>query len=93
MRFGRNRGEGEFRERFRDADDGFELPDGDGDGGPRVGGELGAVDLAADGDEVGGQLLAGFGREAGRAASVCRRRSVKCKKWSELFAEATYDLQ
>lgn len=46
-------GEGEFGEGFGDADYGFELADGDGDAGAGVGGDLGGVDLAADGNEVG----------------------------------------
>lgn len=62
-------GEGEFGEGFGDADDGFELADGDGDRGAGGGGEFGAVDLAADGDEVGGELFAGFGGEAGGATA------------------------
>lgn len=53
--------EGEFGEGFGDADYGFELADGDGDAGAGVGGDFGRVDLAADGDEVGRQLFAGFG--------------------------------
>ena len=61
--------EGEFGEGFGDADDGFELADGDGDAGAGVCGNFRRVDLPADGDEVGRELFAGFGREAGRAAS------------------------
>ena len=64
-------GEGEFGEGFGDADDGFELADCDGDAGARVGGDLGGVHLSADGNEVGGEFFAGFGGEAGRAASGC----------------------
>lgn len=69
MGFGGDGGEGEFGEGFGDADDGFELADCDGDAGAGVGGDFGGVDLAADGDEVGRELFAGFGGEAGRAAS------------------------
>lgn len=67
--FGGDGGEGEFGEGFGDADDGFELADCDGDAGAGVGGDFGGVHLAADGDEVGRELLAGFGGEARRAAS------------------------
>jgi len=67
--FGGDGGEGQFGEGFGDADDGFELAHGDGDGGAGVGGEFGAVDLAADGDEVGGELFGGGGGEAGGAAA------------------------
>ncbi len=66
------RGDGrerELGEGFGDADDGFELPNGDGDRGAGVGAEFGAVDLAADGDEVGGELFGGGGGEAGGAAT------------------------
>lgn len=62
-------GEREFGEGFGDADDGFELADRDGDAGARVGGDFGRVDLSPDGDEVGRELFARFGGEAGRAAS------------------------
>lgn len=63
-------GKGEFGEGFGDTDDGFELADGDGDGGAGVGVEFGAVDLFADGDEMGGKLFGSFGRETGSAATV-----------------------
>lgn len=53
-------GQADLGERFGDADDGFELADGDGDGGARVGLEFGGVHLLADGDEVGGEFLGGF---------------------------------
>ena len=69
MGFGGDGGEGELGEGFGDADDGFELADCDGDAGAGVGGDFGGVDLAADGDEVGRELFARFGGEAGRAAS------------------------
>lgn len=46
-------GEGEFGERFSDADDGFELTNGDGYAGAGVGRQFGGVDLSADRDEVG----------------------------------------
>ena len=69
MVFGGYGGKGELGEGFGDADDGFELADGDGDAGARVCGDFGRVDLPADGDEVGRELFAGFGGEAGRAAS------------------------
>lgn len=71
MGFGGNGREGDFGEGFRYADDGFELADGDGDGGAGVGREFGAVDLAADGNEMGGKFFGGFGGEAGSAAPVC----------------------
>ena len=70
MRFGGDGGEGDFGEGFGDADDGFELAHGDGDGGAGVGGDFGAVDLAADGDEVGREFFGGFRGEAGGAATV-----------------------
>lgn len=69
MGFRGDGGEGEFGEGFRDADDGFELADCDGDAGARVGGYLGRVHLSADGNEVRREFFAGFGGEAGRAAS------------------------
>jgi len=69
--FGGDGREGDFGEGFGYADDGFELADGDGDGGAGVGREFSAVDLAADGDEVGGEFFGGFGGEAGGAAPVC----------------------
>lgn len=61
--------QGEFREGFGDADDGFELADGDGDRRADVGGLFGLGDAVADGDEVGGELFGGGGGEAGGAAS------------------------
>ena len=66
----RDGAEGEFGEGFGDADYGFELADGDGDGGASRGGDFGGVDLSPDGDEVGGELFAGFGGEAGGTATV-----------------------
>ena len=73
MRFERDGGEGEFGEGFGDADYGFQLADCDGDGGAGGRGDFGGVHLSADGDEVGRELFAGFGGEAGAAASggVC----------------------
>ena len=59
----------ELRERFGNPDYGFELPDCDWDRGAGVGGELGGVDLASDGDEVRGELFGGFGGEAWGTAS------------------------
>ena len=81
MGFCGERGEGEFGEGFGDADDGFELADGNGDGGARAGGEFGGVDLPPDGDEVGRELFAGFGGKAGGAAagvgiSIAELRSI-----------------
>ena len=70
MGFCGNGREGELGKGFRDADDGFELADGDGDGGAGVGGDFGAMDLAADGDEVGGEFFGGLRGEARCAASV-----------------------
>lgn len=69
MGFGGDGGEGEFGEGLGNADDGFELADGDGDGGAGVGGEFGAVDLAPDGDEVRGELFGGGRGEARGAAT------------------------
>lgn len=69
MGFGGDGGESEFGEGFGDADYGFELTNGDGDGRARLGCEFGGVDLSADGDEVGGQLFGGFGGEAGSTAA------------------------
>ena len=46
------------------------MANGDGDGGACGGGDFGGVDLATDGDEVGRELFAGFGGEAGGAAAV-----------------------
>ena len=62
-------GEGELSEGFGDADDGFELADGDGDGGAGVRGEFGGVDLPPNGDKMGGELFGGFGGEARGAAA------------------------
>lgn len=59
-----DRREGEFGEGLCDADDSFELADGNGDGGAGGGGELGSVDLATDGNEVGGEFFTSFRREA-----------------------------
>ena len=67
--FGGDGGEGEFGEGFGDADDGFELADRDGDARAGVCGDFGRVDLPADGNEMGRELFAGFGGEAGCAAS------------------------
>ena len=61
MVFGRDGREGEFGEGFSDAGDGFELADRDGDARARVGADFGRVHLPADGDELGRELLAGFG--------------------------------
>lgn len=47
MGFGRDGGERDFGEGFGDADDSFELADGDGDGRSRVGVEFDAVHLAS----------------------------------------------
>lgn len=52
MGFGRDGREGEFGERFRYADDGFELPYRDGNRGACVGGQFGVVHLASNVDEV-----------------------------------------
>lgn len=83
--------EGEFGEGFGDADDGFELADSDGDGGAGVGGEFGAVNLAADGDEVGGEFFGGFGGEAGGAASVSGLEILCCFAYE--VGKRAYDLQ
>ena len=69
MGFGCNGGEGEFGERLRDADYGFELADGDGDAGACGGEHFGGVHLFADGDEVRGELFGGLGGEARCASS------------------------
>ena len=70
MLFCSNGLKGEFGEGLSDADDGFQLTDGDGDGGAGVGFQFAGVHLFADRDEVGGELFGGFGGEAGCAASV-----------------------
>ena len=70
MNFSCDGRERDFGEGFGDADYGFELADGDGDRGAGVGGQLGGVDLATDGDEVGGELFGGGGGEVWGAASV-----------------------
>lgn len=69
MGFESDGGEGKFGEGLGDADDGFELADRDGDGRAGGGGDFGGVDLAPDGDEVGGELFARFRGEAGCAAA------------------------
>ena len=69
MGFGGDGGERDFGKRLGDADDGFELADSDGDGGAGVGGDFGAVDLAADGDEMRREFFGGFWGEAGCAAA------------------------
>ena len=71
MGFGCDGGEGEFGEGLGNPDDGFQLTNRDGDAGTGVGTDFRGVDLSADGDEVGRELFAGFGGEAGGAASVC----------------------
>jgi len=87
--FERDGREGELGEGFSDADDGFELTDCDGNGGTRGGGDFGRVYLAADRDEVGGELLASFGGKTGRAASSKMFQRFVCKK----RVSRTYDLQ
>ena len=62
-------GKGKLGERLGDAHNGFELTDGDGNRGARVSFEFGGVHLLADGDEVRGELLGGFGGETGGAAA------------------------
>jgi hypothetical protein len=54
-------GESEFGQGFRYTDDGFELTNRDRNGGAGVGTDFGGVDLATDGDEMGGELFGGFG--------------------------------
>lgn len=49
--------QGEFREGFRDTDDGLELTDCDGDGRALVGVDFDLVDFLADADEMGGEFL------------------------------------
>ena len=91
MGFERDGAEGEFGEGFCDADYGFELADCNGDRGARGGGDFGGVDLAADGYEVGRELFAGFGGEAGCAAA-----GKNVSKRHRILAEGhcvSYDLQ
>lgn len=52
----------QLRQGLGDTDDGFQLTHRDGDRRPRVGVELCAVDLLADGDEMRRELLCSFGR-------------------------------
>ena len=52
MFFGGDGRELEFREGFGDADDGFELSDGDGDGGALVRVHFCLADLFSDGNEM-----------------------------------------
>lgn len=61
MRFKGDGREGEFGERFCDTDNSFELTDCDWDAGARVGADFCGMNLSTDGDEVGGELFAGFG--------------------------------
>ena len=51
----------EFGERLSDTNDGFELADRDRDGASSVAFEFSGVNLFANGDEVGGELLSSFG--------------------------------
>lgn len=69
MLFCRDGGEGEFREGLGNANDGFELADGDRDAGALVGGGLEFMDALADLDEVRGELFGGFGGEFGGASA------------------------
>lgn len=69
-------GEREFGEGLGDTNYGFELTDGDGDGGARVGFEFGGVDLLSDGDEMRGELFGGFGGEAGGTTSVSSSSAI-----------------
>ena len=50
----------EFGKGFGDANDGFELANGDGNGGTSIGLYLGSVDPATDGDEMAGELFGGI---------------------------------
>ena len=59
-------GEGHFRERFRDADDGFELTNGDGDTGSFVGILFYLMDLATDIDEESISAASSLSRGAHR---------------------------
>lgn len=52
VRLGGNGRQRQFGQGLGDADNGFELTDGDGDGRTRVGLDFGGVNLATDGDKV-----------------------------------------
>ena len=72
-------GELQFGERFGDADDGFELADGERDGAAGAGGEFGVVERAAEGDEVGGEGFGGGWGEGGGASTFiggCRLETL-----------------
>lgn len=60
MRLGGNGRERKLGQRLGDTDNGLELTDGDGDGRARVGLNFGSMNLTADGNKVGRQLLCGF---------------------------------
>lgn len=104
MGLGRDGREGQFGEGLGDAHDGLKLPHCDGDRGPRVGLQLGGVDLLADRDEVRGELLCGGFAEAGGAASGRKQwvSKLNCKYVSCMGMQrgqssegsvCTYDLQ
>jgi hypothetical protein len=70
MLFCSNGREGQFGQRFGDTDNGFQLPNGDWNGGTSVGFEFRGVDLLADGDEMGREFLSGFRGKAWCTSSV-----------------------
>jgi len=70
MRLVGDRGQGEFGQTLRDADDGLELADGDGDAALHVGAVLVARSLRADRDKVAAELLGGLAAEARRAPAL-----------------------
>ena len=70
VRFGGDGRKRELGEGFGDADDGFELPHGDGDRAAGGGGQFVRVHLPPDGDEVRGELLGGGGGEVWGTAAA-----------------------
>lgn len=69
----RNRLERQLRERFRYADDGFELSNGNGDGGALICVNLNLMDFLADADKVTAQLLRSVGGETRGTAGFAVR--------------------
>ena len=81
MGFSRGGRERQLGKGFGNADDGFELPDGDGDRGAGIGGQFGGMDLPAYGDKVRGELFGSRGGKMwGAAAGTLVSRKFEMDK-------------
>jgi len=86
--------QGKFGQRLGDADDGFELADGDWNAGADVGVALGLCDAIADRDKVRRELLGSCGGEARctPAENTCQCLGVKMRSWNDDLRLAETDV-